>query len=530
MARTKFVAAIVVLGGAAAASFAACTSSNPTYVPYSGSGSSSGTASGASSGSSKSGAAGTGASTGTASGTMASGGMAASGAENCGPTRYFDTTAKACMCAGNAYMATRDSGTCVCQSDVPTLCTYDAGQMPECVDMTTDNNNCGGCGMACPPTVACNNSVCGKPPTQLVPPAAGCMSMRLVYDSGNIYWADLGHGTIKMIPAAGGTATTLATGQTIAAIQTPGGPLLWPNGPIATDILVHAGTVYWINAATPISCPTDGGVGCTGGMGTTIMSVTAGGTPKALLSMAMDPGPSPVSAVDAGFPLETPGQNPPILSMALSPDASTIYFAAGTRFYSIPSAGAGKVTYVTYAEGPEHGEATALTADNTYLYYPANQSGNIEINSIATMCDGDAAANEMCPVRIAESQGDLVYDNIVIRGSSLFWGNGQSVRKGDVPTALGGSLAGDDYPSTLEGTNVTSFAIGTKYAYYAETGMDQAGYIEKGLAPPFDGGNPPLAIMIARGQPQPTSLALDGTNVYWTTTKCDISYIADSPQ
>ena len=61
-----------------------------------------------------------------------------------------------------------------------------------------------------------------------------------------------------------------------------------------------------------------------------------------------------------------------------------------------------------------------------------------------------------------------------------------------------GSLAGDDYPSTLEGTNVTGFAVGTKYAYYAETGMDQAGYIEKGLAPPFDGGNPPSSIMIAR--------------------------------
>jgi hypothetical protein len=26
------------------------------------------------------------------------------------------------------------------------------------------------------------------------------------------------------------------------------------------------------------------------------------------------------------------------------------------------------------------------------------------------------------------------------------------------------------------------------------------------------------------------SFALDGTNVYWTTSNCDINYIADMPQ
>jgi hypothetical protein len=261
------------------------------------------------------------------------------------------------------------------------------------------------------------------------------------------------------------------------------------------------------------------------------MSATAGTQPKTLLKMSMDPAPSPIADEDGGPGLETAGQNPPILTMTLSPDGNTLYFAAGTRFYSIPSTGAGTVTYVTYAEGPEHGEATALAADTMYLYYPANESGNVEINSITTMCDPTAAANEMCPVRIAESQGDLVYDTVLIRGDSLYWGNGQSIRVGSVQTALGGALAGDDYPNTLEGSNVTGFAVGTEYGYFGETGGDNGvGYIEKGLAPPFDGGDAPPAIMIARGQPQPMSFALDGTNVYWTTSNCDIDYIADSPQ
>ncbi len=527
MARMRFVAAIVVLGGAAAASFAACTSNNPSFVSYSGTGASTtGSGSGAATGTS--GTAGTGtASTGNAGSGGATSGSSA--ANSCGPSRYFNEEAGACMCAGNAYM-TKDSGaTCVCQSDVPTLCDYDAGQMPQCVDTTSDNSNCGGCGITCASTVACNNSKCGKAPSQLVPPAAGCVSTRVVYDSGNIYWEDLGHGTIKSIPAGGdgGAVTTIASGLTIAAVQTPGGPLSWPSGPLATALLVHAGTVYWIGASTPVTCPTDGGL-CSGGYGTTIMSATAGGAPKTLLNMAMDPGPSPVSATDAAFALEALGQNPPLLAMTLSPDAKSIYFAAGTRFYSIPIGG-GTVTYVTYAEGPEHGEATAIAADSTYLYYPANESGNVEINSISTMCNADAAANEMCPFRIAESQGDLVYDTIFIQGSLLYWGNGQSIRVGNVQTALTGQLAGNDYPNTLEGSNVTGFAIGTQFGYFGETGTDNVGYIEKGANPNLDGGSD-TAIMIARGQPQPMSFALDGTNVYWTTTNCDINYIADTPQ
>lgn len=533
MARIRFVAAIVLFGGAAAASFAACTSNNPSFINYStgsstGATSSTGTTSGAGTGTSG------GASTGTAStGKAGTGTSGSTAANDCGPSRYFNEEAGACMCAGNAYM-TKDSGaTCICQSDVPTLCDYDAGQMPQCVDTTTDNGNCGGCGISCGPTESCNNSKCGKSPSQLVPPAAGCISTRVVYDSGNIYWEDLGHGTIKSIPAGGdgGAVTTIASGLTIAAVQTPDGPLSWPSGPLATSLLVHAGTVYWIAAATPVFCPTDGGL-CSGGSGTTIMSMSATGvgTPKTVLKMSMDPPASPVSGVvDAGLLLETPGQSPPILTMTLSPDGNTIYFAAGTRFYSIPSAGGAAPVYVTYAEGPEHGEATALAADTGYLYYPANESGNVEINSITTMCDPVAAGNEMCPVRIAESQGSLVYDTVLIRGSLLYWGNGQSIRVGNVQVALGGMLAGDDYPNALEGSNVTGFAIGTQYGYFGETGQDGVGYIEKGANPLLDGGTD-LAVMVARGQPQPMSFALDGTNVYWTTTNCDINYIADSPQ
>lgn len=365
------------------------------------------------------------------------------------------------------------------------------------------------------------------------------MSIRLAYDAGYVYWTDIGHGTLKSIATGGaGTPTTLASGLTIASIQTPTGPLLLPrgstSGPDASALIVHAGTLYWIGGSTPTTCD-DAGM-CSGGAGTTIMSLAPGGTPKTLLKMSMDPGPSPVSATDAAFPIEIPGENPPILTMALSPDGNTIYFAAGSRFYSIPSTGAvGAPTYVGYAEGPEHGEATALTADNTYLYYPSNLAGNVEILNFGMMCDPDAAANELCPVRIAESQGSLVYDTITIRGDGLYWGNGSNVVVGSVSGALTGKIGGADFPNTLFSGNVTGFVIGTQNGYYGECSTVGCpdpgdGFIEKGASPPYEAGVFPNSIVIARDQPVPMSFALDGTNVYWTTANCDINYIADSPQ
>jgi hypothetical protein len=291
------------------------------------------------------------------------------------------------------------------------------------------------------------------------------------------------------------------------------------------------------------------------------MSATAGSAPYTLLAMASDPGPSPVSATDASGSIEIPGQNPPINAIALSPDANTLYFAAGTRFYSIPSAGGGAVTYVGFTNGPEHGEATALTADASYLYYPSHVSGNVEAISLMQTCDADAALNEACPERIAEGgNGEGVYSTIQVQGNFLYWGHESNVIEGNVPSATGGQLSGGSFPSALYKTSLTGFVVGTQNAYFAEPGTDSAcsqdlstacvlgglgyvcpearppnqtcvplGYIEKGAAPPFDGSTP-SAIVIARDQPSATSLALDGTRVYWTTNRCDIDSIADSPQ
>jgi hypothetical protein len=89
----------------------------------------------------------------------------------------------------------------------------------------------------------------------------------------------------------------------------------------------------------------------------------------------------------------------------------------------------------------------------------------------------------------------------------------------------------------------SGFAIGTQNAYVAGPGynaalkMSDIGSIDRFPlseatpdAGPFAAATVVTPVTIARGQPTPTSLALDGTYVYWTTTDCDIRYVADSPQ
>jgi hypothetical protein len=530
MTRIRIAAAIAVFGVATAAIVEACTTNNPTTQPYVSSGSSSG-----SSGTPDGGSSGdTGAS---GSSGASSSGRPLNSATCPAPTRYIDYTGDSgpmCTCAGQAYSV--DGGACTCQVSTPLLCNYDAGQPPLCVDKTIDPGNCGGCGMKCNPKAGCNASTCGPDPGVFVAAAPGCVSMRTVIENGIMYWADMGHGSIMSKPLAaeaGGAATTIATGLHIAAVQSNTGPLPWPVNPFATSILVHNGTVYWIGAADTVTPVDDAGT-WRGGVGTSIMSVSAGTQPKTILSAAMAPGPSPVSSSDAMFAIEKAGQNPPILAMALSPDFMTIYFAAGTRYYSIPAAGAvGAPTYVGYTQGPEHGEPTALAVDSNYLYAPTNLSGNIEILKIGSLCAEDAGpwamgkgldGEDICPARMAKSQGSLAYDEILVRAGQMYWGNGSNVHSGDVQSAIGGNPMGADYPSTKSSGNLTGFAIGTQYAYYGEDG-----YIEKGTTQAA-AGSTPTSMVIARGQPQPGSFVLDGTNVYWTTSNCDINFIRDTPQ
>jgi hypothetical protein len=353
--------------------------------------------------------------------------------------------------------------------------------------------------------------------------------MRIAYDGGRIYWSDLGHGSIHRMPAVGqapAEVTSVASGVRIAAITTPSGAILSPaSTPMATALLARAGTVYWIGADdAPFA--NDAGTWL-GGAGTTIWRASAGAAPALLLPASLAPGPSPVSATDASWSLEAPGVPPPIDAIALSPDGATLYFAAGTRYYAIPTSGAtssGDVRYVGFTRGPEYGVPATIVADDRYIYSQPYASGHVEMVDTVVPCDADAAANDSCPLWLSGCEGNALLDTLALSGNRLFWGNG-SVQATNTSSALTGNWTGYWGSNTFFATSATGFAVGSQSVYFGEdNGTD--GYIEKAALDGYDAAGP-SATLVARGQRNPASFAFDGANIYWTTSRCDINAVED---
>jgi hypothetical protein len=398
-----------------------------------------------------------------------------------------------------------------------------------CVDLQTDPDNCGGCGVTCKRTAACNGGVCGAEPRQLVAPAPGCRSMRLVLDNGAITWADLGHGTIKRIPTAGGDATTLVSGLHLAAIHTSSDqPLFVNSDPVGAGIVERLGTVIWIEAPDDVTLDENGIPH--GGAGTTIRCLDPDGTLRTLVPASLAPDASPVSSSpNVANPVEQPGMKPPITSIALSPDATTVYFGAGTRLYKVPITGAKSaddVQLVGVTSGPEHGFPTALAADERRLFFPASVDTWVEIFDLTKTCDGTSTEpGYSCPSIVFGSHPIPLLDTVIVQDGFLYWGKENNVWRADLSVAdpsLDGHATASDTIATF---SVTGFAVGPQHAYFGENE-----FVEKGSFASVSSAGPPIAQILARGQTWPSSLAVDGTNVYWTTTACDIAFIADSPQ
>lgn len=413
-----------------------------------------------------------------------------------------DASAGAGCLLGSSPLATST----VCAAH-PDLCGDVCGAA--CVELATDGDNCGACGVTCKAQAACNDGVCGAEPSVLVASAPGCRSLRLVHEAGAITWADMGHGTLNRISTAGGVVTTLATGIRPAAIYAASDqPLFINNEPVTAGIVVHEGTVFWIESADAVTLDEAGAPH--GGAGASIRAVTAGAAPRTLLPPALAPSPAPLSA------------------LALSPDARTLYFAAGTRLYKMPSAGAASAADVVLAgftSGPERGFATALAADDRNLYFPSTVDTWVEIYDLSGACDAQTASGYTCPSLVFGSHPIPLLDTIGVKDGFLTWAKENNVWRADLktadPTVEGHAVASD----TIAGFSVTGFAVGPRHAYFGENV-----FVERGDFAGVESGGPPRARILARGQTWPSSLALDGVNVYWTTTSCDIAFIADSPQ
>jgi hypothetical protein len=391
-------------------------------------------------------------------------------------TTYPVTTADG-RCVEGAFAR---NGVCVCQTDIPTVCS--AG----CTDTKLDDDNCGACGHKCGPTQTCNDGMCGPSPVNVVPASAGCattvgsvagfsdMGLSVAVSGGTLYWADAGHGTVKSQPAGGGPVTVLAMNE-----KAP--HALAVNGP----------SVYWLSWVA--GAPGAGGAAPI----TATLRKAAGGAPTDVVSATS----------------ETGG----ILGFAVSADGTTIYFSSGTSVKKV-AAGGGAATEI--AQEVKGGLPGALALDGTKIVYPTGQNGDVDVitpvaGTVSLCGKEDPATGEFDPklqvncLRVGRSRGSLVLSAILAKADRAYWINGASVQAN--PTGPNAIPMNEDLGTP--GGDVTAMAMAADKIYFGDGELIEKVGLTSGSA----------SSRIARGQKGASSIAVDGSSVYWSTKDCGIN-------
>ena len=261
-----------------------------------------------------------------------------SGARNQTAANYYCQT---CVPGTSATSWTNAADETTC----PTTTTANGGSCCSgvCVDPSSDTSNCGACGHECTeaPTPTCAGGYCA---TKLG--SAGCTGARLAIDATNVYWTT--GSTVMQVPIAGGSATTLASGQQPQAIAVD-----------ATNVYFSS---YLFGAAL-VSVPIGGGTPRTlsSAFGGKYIAVRAGYVYGTLGNGGGATGPSVGKLPTSGGTPISLGSSPGALN-GLAVDATNVYWATDSAVMKAPIGGGG--TTATLVSG--NGSPLAVDANNLY--------------------------------------------------------------------------------------------------------------------------------------------------------------------
>jgi hypothetical protein len=301
----------------------------------------------------------------------------------------------------------------------------------------------------------------------VVPDAPGCGALHLASTVDVLYWTDQGHGTVKSL-----TRTCVQT--TIASHE------------VNPGLIIAAGPyLYWVNSTVAGAMTTS----------TIRMVYASGGTPSDV-----------VTEVNA-----TGG----IRGLAAVPRGTQIFYSAGTNVRAIGIAPSGPAFDVAHEE--LGGVPTALAISGDMIAFSTDINGDVDVVTVVAgtvaSCgkrdpndpSGEALLMVNC-TRVARSQGELYFGNLVLRNGTVYWSNSGSIVSNPVTPNVAQnnqqitSSSGGGALTTFIGENSTDF-------YFAEDGL-----IEK--TPPIVGST---AVNLARGQAAPSSMALTSGGLYWST-------------
>jgi hypothetical protein len=275
-----------------------------------------------------------------------------------------------------------------------------------CVDVQTDNANCGSCGNACATTgPAPESCVLGACVATLMTLGQSTNLMDVLVTGGNVYSIDNLSCDVYSVPAAGGGATKLN-------VIPDGGYSVGCPVEVFDNLVTDGTSLYWIGGGGVAAMPLGGGVATIVAQSSTVVD---GFTvvPPAIYATNLD-GLSRWDAPQSPSLLVPAGGNIPGW---LLHDASNLYFfeavttGATTTAYSVPIGG---TSPTMLASSPANAALATLGSDAVYvvaghyatpyavgkvpfsgggvqLLYPA--AGSVEITAIAvdstTVCWGE---------------------------------------------------------------------------------------------------------------------------------------------
>lgn len=288
-------------------------------------------------------------------------------------------------------------------------------------------------GRAAALALALSASCSAAGPTQL---ASSDEPWGIAVHAGTVYWVDAS-GTVMSVPAGGGTAVTLASGQSRPS-----------------SIAVDDSNVYWTNAGQQ-TCMSQSGACGSNPDGSLVSLPLAGGAPKTLASGLCGPDSIAVDTNDVYFAdggdgmvgkVAKTGGNPVVIASAqtllgsIAVDATSVYWTAtdaqglkGSVLKAPTAGGAATVVasgWFPLLTGGGCGTITqSLAVDGAHAYW-ATGSGDVGASVLSAPVGGGAAVT----LAMRSELGEGAPGTLAIDGTNVYWSDGQAFHK----TPLGG--------------------------------------------------------------------------------------------